>query len=87
MESITIKVSDEMAAEIEKAMKPHYSTKTEFVREAMRDKIKQIQSDRFLQALKKFQGAAKVHVSDEQLHATREKIAREYAKKFGVKLD
>ena len=76
-----------MASQMYKAMKPHYSTKTEFIREAVRDKLKQIEGDKFLMALKRFQGAAKVHVSDEQLHETREKIAREYAKKFGISLD
>lgn len=39
MESITIKVDDDFAREIEKAMKPMYTTKTEFIREAIRDKI------------------------------------------------
>ncbi len=87
MESITIKVSDDMAAEIEKAMKPHYSTKTEFVREAMRDKIKQIQSDRFLQALKKFQGAAKRHISDEEFERNREIAYKNLAKERGWPLD
>ncbi len=39
MESITIKVDESMARSIEKAMKPHYATKTEFIREAIREKI------------------------------------------------
>lgn len=85
MESITIKVNDEMAAEIDKAMKPNYSTKTEFIREALRDKIKQIEGDKFLMALKRFQGAAKVHVSDEMLEETREKVIRDYCKERGWK--
>jgi predicted transcriptional regulator len=42
MESITIKVENEFAREIDRAMRPHYSTKTEFIREAIRDKIKEI---------------------------------------------
>jgi len=87
MESITIKVNDEMASEIDKAMKPNYSTKTEFIREALRDKLKQIEGDKFLMALKKFQGAAKVHVSDEMLEETREKVMNELIKKRGIKLD
>ena len=39
MESITIKVEDDLAREINKAMKLLYSTKTEFIREAIRDKL------------------------------------------------
>lgn len=87
MESITIKVSDDMAAEIEKAMKPHYSTKTEFIREALRDKMKQIEKDRFLQALKKFQGAAKRHLTDEEFERNREIAFKQLAKERGWKLN
>jgi ribosomal protein L31 len=39
MESITIKVEPALAKEIDRAMHPLYSTKTEFIREAIRDKI------------------------------------------------
>lgn len=87
MESITIKVNDEMAAEIEKAMKPNYTTKTELIREAVRDKVKQIENDRFLSALQRFKGSATVHVSDERLHEIREEVMREMIKKRGIKLD
>jgi len=87
MESITIKVNDELAAEIEKAMKPNYTTKTELIREALRDKVKQIENDRFLSALQKFKGAATVHVSDERLHEIREEVMRDLVKKRGIKLD
>lgn len=87
MESITIKVNDEMAAEIEKAMKPNYATKTEFIREAIRNKVKEIENDRFLSALQKFKGSAKVHVSDKRLHEIGEQVFRELAAKKGIKLD
>jgi metal-responsive CopG/Arc/MetJ family transcriptional regulator len=87
MESITIKVEDDFAREIDKAMRPYYSTKTEFIREALRDKVKKIEAERFMNKLEKFKGSAKVKVSDEELHKAREKIAKGYAKKFGIKLD
>ncbi|MCK5107864.1 MAG: hypothetical protein KAQ83_03995 [Nanoarchaeota archaeon] len=41
MESITIKVEKEMADAINLSLKPYYATKTEFIREAIRDKLKQ----------------------------------------------
>jgi len=52
MDSITIKVEDEFAEEIDKAMKPYYSTKTEFIREAIRDKIKNLKDDDTLNQLR-----------------------------------
>ncbi len=49
--------------------------------------IKEEKADEFLKALQKFKGSAKVKVSDEELHRIREEVVREYAKKFGIKLD
>ena len=45
MESITIKVHDEMAEEIDKSIKPYYGTKTEFIREAIREKLKKLKKE------------------------------------------
>lgn len=87
MESITIKVEETLAKEINNAMKRGYATKTEFIREAVRDKVKKVNEDRFLQALLKVKGSAKSKYSDEEIHSNREKIARSYAKKFGIALD
>ena len=53
MESITIKVEEDFAKEIEKAMKPYYSTKTEFIREAIRDKIRDMRLERAQETYKK----------------------------------
>ena len=44
MEAISLKLDDGFLSDIEKTMKQHrYTTKTEFIREAIRDKIKQAQ--------------------------------------------
>ena len=56
-------------------------TKQELKEQREKEKLELIKE------LEKFKGAAKVHVSDEQIQDTREKIAKEYAKKFGIKLD
>lgn len=53
MESITIKVEEDFAEEIEKAMRPLYSTKTEFIREAIRDKIIAMRLERAQEIYKK----------------------------------
>ena len=46
MEIITLRVNESFAHEIDMAMNPYYSTKTEFIREAIRDKIKQLKNER-----------------------------------------
>lgn len=84
MESITIKVSDEMAAEIEKAMKPHYSTKTEFIRGALRERLRR---ELAWKEFFKFYGKAKKQVSDEELEKNREIALKQLAKENGWSLD
>ena len=44
MENISLKMEKALREEIEKVMKTHYySTKTEFIREAIREKIKKLE--------------------------------------------
>lgn len=82
MESITIKVDESFAKEIEKAMSPYYSTKTEFIREAIRDKIKSQKSEQIAARLRKSFGIAKSNTSDEELREIREKVGKEYLQKY-----
>lgn len=86
MESITIKVEEELAKEINKAMQPDYSTKTEFIREAIRDKIKIIRNEKAIDELKKYFGKAKTKTSYEEERKIREEIGNKFAEKFGIKL-
>jgi metal-responsive CopG/Arc/MetJ family transcriptional regulator len=87
MESITIKVEDDMASEIDKAMRPHYSTKTEFIREAIRDKIKEISKEKAMDELRKYFGKSNIKTTHAEERKIRESVGKEFAKKFGVKLD
>ncbi len=87
MESITIKVEKELAAEMDKAMKPLYSTKTEFIREAIRDKIKDVENEQLMAHFKKYFGKAKVKTTDEQARRVREEVSRRWVKEAGIDLD
>ena len=87
MESITIKVEKAFSKEIEKAMKPNYSTKTEFIREAIRDKIKNNKKETALELLHKNFGIGKTKTTDEDLRKAREEVGRAYAKRHGIDLD
>ena len=88
MEAICIKLDERTLKAVDSSIKMHnYATRTDFIRDAVRDKLKQLEKDNFIKALEKFKGSAKTHTSDERLHEIREEVAREYAKKFGIKLD
>ena len=89
-----------MAKEIEKAMHPLYSTKTEFIREAIRDKILQEKYERLkvkyakeiaeyrkkvARWRKKFGPVKKTTYEEER--KIRDEVGKEIARKFGFELD
>jgi len=88
METITFKIQEDVVKKIDAVLKPlHFSNRTEFIRESVREKLNSIEKDFVLQQLVEFKGAAKKKVSDKELHRIRGKVVSEYAKKFGVKLN
>jgi len=84
MESITIKVEESFAKEIEKAMKPNYSTKTEFIREAIRDKLMKLRNQKIDENLLKNFGASKVKTPLWKDEMIREQVGKEYLKRFNL---
>jgi hypothetical protein len=81
MRSITLKVENAFAREIQKALTPDYSTKTEFIREAIRDKIASIRRERILRAV---WGKSPKRVSDKTLRQAREAVGKEYLERYGL---
>ena len=57
-------------------------TKTEFIREAIRDKIIELEKQETLNKIEKLFGSSKRKTTDEDLHKVREKLAKDYEKKF-----
>ena len=88
METVTFKLQEDVLKKIDSVLKPlHFSNRTEFIRESVREKLNAIEKDIVLQHLVAFKGAAKKKISDKDLHKIRDKVASEYAKKFGIKLN
>jgi Arc/MetJ-type ribon-helix-helix transcriptional regulator len=85
METVTIKVGKELADEMKRVMSPNYSTKTEFIRDAIRGKIKEIDRDEALQNLQKYFGKAKTRTTDKKLEQIREEVGRELFRKYEEK--
>ncbi|MBI2574674.1 ribbon-helix-helix protein, CopG family [Candidatus Woesearchaeota archaeon] len=87
METVTFKLQEDVIRKVDAVLKPlHFSNRTEFIRESIREKLNEIERDSVLQQLLAFKGAAKSKISDKELHRIRGRIAGEYARKFGVKL-
>jgi len=88
METITFKLPEDVVKKINAILKPmHFSSRTDFIRESVREKLNAIEKDIIIQQFMLFKGAAKKTITDKELHKIRERIAGEYAKKSGVKLN
>lgn len=88
METISIRLDDGMMHELEKIMKRHYfATLTEFVRDAIRDKVKQLENEEIEKRVARLAGSSKRKTTDEQLHAIRDKVFEQLENKFKSKRD
>ncbi len=83
MESISLKLEPSFLRHMERTMKRcRYSTKTEFIRAAIREKIKELEKEETLKNIDKFFGSSKHKTTDEQLHEAGEKAFKQLEKKF-----
>jgi len=83
MDTISIRFDNGFLHDIEKAMKSHrYVTKAEFIREAIRDKIKDLEKENALIRLEKAYGASKRKTTQAQLEKAKEKAFEDIANKF-----
>lgn len=83
MESITIKIEESIVKEMDSNLKKHrYSTRTEFIREAIRDKLSTLEKENLKEELKKYLGASKTKTTYKKERKIREEVGKEFAKKF-----
>ena len=68
MEAVSLKLDDSFLHDIESVMKRHrYTTKTEFIREAIRDKMRDLEKEEALIRARQLYRASKRKTADEQL--------------------
>jgi metal-responsive CopG/Arc/MetJ family transcriptional regulator len=83
MEAITLKLDGKILKEIDANLARYrYSTRTEFIRDAVRAKLSEMEKGQLLKAVKALAGSSKRKTADEQLHRVREELAKEYEQKF-----
>ena len=86
METISLKLEDSLLDEIDKKLVKHrYSTRTEFIRDAIREKLSELEKETVLRNLAQLKGSSKRKTSDAQLHAARDKAFEMLEKKFNIK--
>lgn len=81
METVSVKLNRELLEEIDSKLgKYRYGTRTEFFRDAIRDKLKDLEKEEALKRVEKYYGASNIKTTDKRLHKIREKIARSLLK-------
>ena len=79
METISLKMDKALLKEIDRELpKNRYSTRTEFIRDAIRSKLSELEKRELLKEVKRLYGASKRRTTDEQLHKVRERLADKY---------
>jgi metal-responsive CopG/Arc/MetJ family transcriptional regulator len=87
METISVKMEEGLLREIDSTLKNHrYSTRTEFIRDAIRTKLSQLEREETIRKLAAFRGSlkGKAGMSEER---ARELAVKELAKELKVNLD
>ena len=83
MEAISLKLEENLLKEIDNNLARHrYSTRTEFIRDAIRSKLSELEKENLLKQLPLLRGISKRKTTDEQLHEVREGLMEKYEKKF-----
>lgn len=89
MEAVSVRFEKGFLHEIERAMKLHgYATLTEFIRESVRDKVKNLKKEMALMRLEKLYGAGSQKgrkITDADAHEAGEKAFFELEKELGIR--
>jgi metal-responsive CopG/Arc/MetJ family transcriptional regulator len=82
MEVISLKLDENMLSNVDKILKKHnYSTRTEFIRDAIRDKLEEMSRKELIQEFMALKGKAKKTHTDEEWEKVKEEAYRSLAKK------
>ena len=82
MEVVTVKFQEDILKKIDDSIKKNnFNSRTEFIREAVRDKLSELEKKQIIEHLMKLKGSAKVRMSDEEIHRVRDEVAEEFFSK------
>jgi metal-responsive CopG/Arc/MetJ family transcriptional regulator len=81
MESVTVKFQEDILKRIDEGIARHnYNSRTEFIREAVRDKLEKLHREKLIQEFMRYRGIAKQKTTDEQDERLRERLGKEYTR-------
>jgi metal-responsive CopG/Arc/MetJ family transcriptional regulator len=83
MDVLNIKIEKGIIRDIDKSLRKYrYSTRSEFVRDAIRQKLTDLEKEELMRAVAKVRGSSKHKTSDTQVHETRERLIKKLEKQF-----
>ena len=75
MDAVTIRFKPSILKTIDEALQANnFNSRTEFIREAVRDKLSELNKRALMRKFMKYQGAAHTSFSDKELESVREKL-------------
>lgn len=81
METISFKLQENILKKVDKFLELfNFSTRTEFIREAIREKLEKLDTKVFMAKLSEYKGSAKTSISDKELEKIREAVFNSISK-------
>ncbi len=78
MESVTVKFQEAVLKKIDKSIAEHnFNSRTEFIREAVRDKLTDLSKEDLVKEFLKFKGKAKKKTTYKENRETRKAVSKE----------
>lgn len=79
METVSIRFQEDVLKRMDCVISEHnFNSRTEFIREAVRDKLSELSKDELINEFLKFKGKAKNKTTHEQNLKTKEAVSREF---------
>ncbi len=83
METISLKMEEKLLKDIDSTIKEHrYSTRTEFIRDAIRTKLNDLEKEEAIRKLAQLKGASTKKISEEEYEEARKKAFENISKKL-----
>jgi metal-responsive CopG/Arc/MetJ family transcriptional regulator len=78
METVSVKFQEEVLEDVDqKIAKHHFNSRTEFIREAVRDKLAELSKEELMAEFMKFKGKAKVKTTDADNLRMKRQVSKE----------
>jgi len=83
MEIVSVKFNEDVLKKVDKSILKHnFNSRTEFIRDAVRDKLEDLNKEDLIKEFLKFRGKAKKRTTYEENRKTKEEVSKELMKEL-----